>query len=132
MNNYDPQNQQQPYNQQPYVQQPYVQQPANTVDPYVTELTEEAFKKSLTAAIISGFPIGSIIAIIFGSRGLNCFLEARSRAETTGTKTSGKLIAARVLGIYGKISGIVSTVAYGFYGIYLFIFLAELFFGRII
>lgn len=78
-------------------------------------MVDEAFSKGLAAAIMSCFPVASIIAIVFGSRALELVEMLRGHAAANGFKPSGKNIAAKVLGKVGKIVGIVMTSIWGFY-----------------
>ena len=96
---------------------PYYQPaPAPTLtDPEVEARIDAAFGKSLAATIMAGFPIASIIAISFGSTGLNMVDEAKRLAAQRGAKPGGKNVAATVLGKIGKIGGIVMTAFWGFY-----------------
>lgn len=109
---------QQPYGypQQPYgyPQQPYAQQPSGE-HPAVTASADAAFGKSLAAAIMCSFPITSIIAIILGSAGLSLVEETNRLAAQYGVSAGGKNVAAKVLGMIGKIAGIVMTVFWGLY-----------------
>ena len=98
----------------------YVQPPVAvpSVDQMVAELSDKAFGKALASAILSGFPIGSIIAIVLGSKALNLVDHAKKLAEPYGIFGGGKYIAARILALVGKISGIIMTVIWPFYLIY--------------
>ena len=89
--------------------------PMQTTDPAVEQCVDAAFGKSLAATIMCGFPVASIIAIIFGSTGLNLAENAKVMAAQRGVKPSGKNVAATVLGKIGKIAGIVMTAFWGFY-----------------
>ena len=103
-----------------YQSTPPAPTPYPATDPQVESYVDAAFGKSLAATIMCGFPIASIIAIIFGSAGLNLVEEAKSLAAARGVRPSGKNIAATVLGKIGKIAGIIMTA---FWGVYLFIIL---------
>ena len=97
-----------------------------TVNPTKTELdamVDEAFGKGLAATICAWFPVASIVAIAQGSKGLKKLAEAKNLAQQYGTSLSGKNIAARILGMVGKIGGIVMTV---FYPLYIIILIAAL------
>lgn len=83
----------------------------------VESCVDSAFGNSLAATILAWFPIGSIIAIVLGSKGLRLVQKAIEKAGRLGREPGGKNIAAKVLGLIGKISGIVMTV---FWGIYMF------------
>ena len=84
-------------------------------NPEVDACAESAFGKSLAAAIMAWFPVCSIIAIILGSGGLKMVKRANELAAHYGVSAGGKTIAAKVLGIVGKIAGIVMTVIYSIY-----------------
>ena len=99
-------------NFQPNTPQP-VYQPAP--DPELDALTGSAFGKGLAAAIMAWFPIASIIAIIFGSKALALVSQTRALAQMRQRQASKKLIPAKVLGMVGKIGGIVMTVFWVFY-----------------
>ena len=105
--------------QPPY--QPY--QPYPLPDAEVDALVEAAFSKSLAATIMCGFPVASIIAIVFGNTGLGLVDRAKRLAAQRGVRPSGKNVAANVLGKIGKIAGIALTA---FWGVYFFILLAIL------
>lgn len=97
---------------------PVVEEPVVNVSPTKAALdamVNEAFSKGLTAAICAWFPVASIIAIAKGSKGLKKLAEAKNLAEQSGVSLSGKNIAARVLGMVGKIGGIVMTAFYPLY-----------------
>ncbi len=91
-------------------------------DPQVESLIDSAFGKSLTSTIICGLPVGSIIAIVLGSAGLNLVDEAKRLAAQRGAMPGGKNVAATVLGKIGKIAGIVMTIWWAFY-IFFIVFL---------
>ena len=97
---------------------PYTPRVAN--DPAVDAYVESAFSKTLASAIMA-----SIIAIIFGNTGLQLSEQARAMAAQRGVKISGKNIAAKVLGMVGKIGGIVMTSFWGIYLLILLIILME-------
>ena len=96
----------------PSFEQQQTEQPSN---PEVESTVNSAFGKSLAAAIMAWFPICSIIAIFLGSGGLKLVQAAIDRANQLGVQPGGKNVAARVLGMVGKIAGIVMTVIYGIY-----------------
>lgn len=103
---------------QPVYTQPPVQPVGPTVEQVVHDLAEKAFGKALAAAIMSAFPITSIIAIVMGSGALKLVNQARDIATPYGIFGGGKYIAARVLALVGKYSGIAMTI---FWGLYFFI-----------
>lgn len=119
-NNYQPQYQQAQY-QQPQYQQPVYQQP-NILPPDIQQRIDGVFGKALASTIMSEFPIASIIAIFFGNNALKEIMELMDICRTMGMRLPGKLVAARILGIVGKISGIVCTCIYAglavFYAFY--------------
>ena len=100
--------------------------PMQVTDPTADAYVEEAFGKSLAATIMCSFPVASIIAIVFGSKGLELVEKAKMSAATSGAKLSGKSIAATILGKIGKIAGIVMTVFWGLYLLMLFAILGNL------
>ena len=122
-NNYQPQYQQEQY-QQPQYQQPQYQQPVQTniLPPDIQQRIDGVFGKALASTIMSEFPIASIIAIFFGNNALKEIMELMDICRTMGIRLPGKLVAARILGIVGKISGIVCTCIYAglaaFYSLY--------------
>ena len=117
-NNYQPQYQQAQY------QQPVYQQPAqpNILPPDIQQRIGGVFGKALASTIMSEFPIASIIAIFFGNNALKEIMELMDICRSMGVRLPGKLVAARILGIVGKISGIVYTCIYAglaaFYSFY--------------
>lgn len=127
-NNYQPQYQQpqyqQPQYQQPQYQQPQYQQPqqSNNLPTDIQQRINAIFGKALAAAIMSEFPVASIIAIFFGNNALKEIMELMDICRSMGVRLPGKLVAARILGIVGKISGIVCTCIYAglavFYAFY--------------
>lgn len=78
----------------------------------VATLVEKGFGKALAAAIMSGFPITSIIAIFMGSHALKAVNRARALARQQGISAGGKCIAARALSIYGIAWGAYMTLIY--------------------
>lgn len=92
-----------------------VQPNAASVQAYV----DAAFGKALASAIMCEFPIASIIAIIFGCKALSMMETAKAVAASMGIKPSGKLIAVNILGKIGKIAGIIMTIFWGIYLIFL-------------
>ena len=98
----------------------------NGTHPEVEACVNAAFGKSLAATIMAFFPICSIIAIVFGCKGLRLVNEAIEKANRLGVQPSGKNVAAKVLGMIGKIAGIVYTVLYGIEFLYIFVLIAAL------
>ena len=89
----------------------------------VENMVGEAFSSGLAATICAWFPVASIIAIGKGSKALKKREEAQKMAEAYGVTLPGKNIAARILGMVGKIGGIVMTV---FWPLYIIILIAAL------
>ena len=89
-----------------------------SVDQMVAEMSKQAFNKALASAIMSNFPIASIIAIVQGNQALNQVKRIKELAEPYGIFAGGKYIAARVLALIGKFSGIAMTI---FWALYLFL-----------
>ena len=105
----------QPVYTQPVYTQPPVQPAGPTVEQVVQDLSNKAFGKALAAAIMSAFPITSIIAIVMGSKALNLVNQARDIATPYGVKGGAKYFVARGLGLYGKFTGILMTVVWALY-----------------
>ncbi len=84
-------------------------------DPALDAMVDDAFGKSLAAAIMAEFPVASIIAISFGINSLDMLEQARVLAAQRGAKLSGKAIATKILGMIGKIAGIAMTVFWAIY-----------------
>lgn len=82
-------------------------------------MVNSAFSKGLAAAIIASLPIGSIIAIFLGNSSLKLVANLRNHAAYNGIKPSGKNIAAKILGMVGKITGIVMTAVWAYYFIFI-------------
>ncbi|MBR4287241.1 MAG: hypothetical protein IKT55_06020 [Clostridia bacterium] len=127
-NNYQPVYEQPQQTQQPQFEQPVYQQPAqpNILPPDIQQRIDGVFGKALASTIMSEFPIASIIAIFFGNNALKEIMELMDICRTMGMRLPGKLVAARILGIVGKISGIVCTCIYAglavFYAFYFILF----------
>lgn len=110
------------YGEQPPV---YGQAPQPSYEiPEVTDCVNSAFGKGLAAVIMAGFPIVSILAIIFGSMALKLVNKANNIAAYYRVSAGGKNIAAKVLAKIGKIVGIVMTCFYGLYFLLLFLIIA--------
>ncbi len=88
-------------------------------DPMIDSYAETAFNKGLAAAIMSEFPVASIIAIFMGAKGEAAAKDAEELAKSCGVSAGGKCIAGKVLSKVGKIVGIVMTA---FWGVYFSIF----------
>lgn len=131
-NNYQPVYEQPQQTQQPQFEQPVYQQPAqpNILPPDIQQRIDDVFGKALASTIMSEFPIASIIAIFFGNNALKEIMELMDICRTMGMRLPGKLVAARILGIVGKISGIVCTCIYAglavFYAFYFIFFFGML------
>ena len=100
------------------VQAPVFTQTTVSCDENNTEIevcVGTAFGKSLAATIMAWFPICSIIAIVLGNGGLQMVQRANELASRYGVDAGGKNIAAKILGMIGKIAGIVMTVIYSIY-----------------
>lgn len=122
------------YNNQPQYGNPYAPnqqmgyqqntQQNNQIDamsiPQIAEPVNSAFGKGLAATIMGWFPITSIIAIFLGCGALKNVKEANAIAANYGIQTIGKNVAAKVLGMIGKIVGIVYTVIWGLYFVGIF------------
>lgn len=78
-------------------------------------MVNSAFGKGLAATILAWFPITSIIAIFLGSASTKLVAKLRDHATANGIKPSGKNIAAKILGMVGKIGGIAMTVFWVIY-----------------
>lgn len=115
-------------NYQPQYQQPQYQQPqqSNNLPTDIQQRINAIFGKALAAAIMSEFPVASIIAIFFGNNALKEVNSLIDICRSMGIRLPGKLVAARILAIVGKISGIVCTCIYAglaaFYSLYFVIF----------
>lgn len=119
---------QNPYGQNPYNQNPFGQNPYGYQQPYqgypqtrpenvpgLKSLADSAFAKGLASAIMSPWPITSIIAIIMGAMSKRQVAEADHLAAQYGTKAPGKRTAAKILGSVGFGVGIGFTVFWTFY-----------------
>lgn len=80
------------------------------------EEVSSAFGNGLAATIIAAFPIASIVAIVLGNRALKTVENVRAVCLNQPELTLGrKNRAAKVLGLVGKILGIVMTVFWPIY-----------------
>lgn len=95
-----------------------------TVNQQIEELGKEAFPKALASAIMAEFPVASIIAIFMAIKSQKVVKSAYDLAERNGVKVDGKCMAAKILSMVGKILGIVMTCFWGFYGIWLILYIA--------
>lgn len=78
-------------------------------------MVNSAFGKGLAATILAWFPITSIIAIFLGGSATKLVKKLRDHATANGIKPSGKNIAAKILGMVGKIGGIAMTIFWVIY-----------------
>lgn len=105
------------YNQEPNAYYNYQQVPQ--VNPAyqaeVDDCVNSAFSKGLAAAIMSEFPIASIIAIFMGAAGGSSAKRAAELGELYGIKVSGKNVAGRILSKVGMIVGIVFSAFWALY-----------------
>ena len=85
------------------------------------DLIQDTFGKALASAICASFPVASIVAIFLGNSALDNWKHATALAKQYGFTLTGKNIPVRVLGLVGKIAGIVMPA---FWGIYFLILLA--------
>lgn len=121
------QNNYQPVYEQPVYQQPTYQQP-NALPFDIQQGIEKAFSKSLAAIIMSGlgFPIVSLIGMIFGSGALKIITELYSNCTLAGVTAPGKLKTAKILATIAKWLGLANTIMWAllaaFYAFY-FVFL---------
>lgn len=90
------------------------------------ETVENAFSTGLGAAIMSEFPVASIMAIFRGQKGKKLVAEIDAITEQTGKSGGAKRLLAKIFSIYGFINGIVCTALYAFLGIYFTIYFTVL------
>ena len=90
------------------------------------EAVENAFSTGLGAAIMSEFPVASIMAIFRGQKGKKLVAEIDAITEQTGKSGGAKRLLAKIFSIYGFINGIVCTALYAFLGIYFTIYFTVL------
>ncbi len=81
----------------------------------IDSLSGPAFGKALASVIMSWYPVTSIIGLILASSALKKVKKANALAERCGISAGGKIIAAKIMGTIGKISGIVMTVFWSLY-----------------
>ena len=81
-------------------------------------IVESAFSTGLAAAIMSEFPVASILAISKGQKGKKLVQQADEITERTGIRGGAKRMLAKIFSIYGFINGIVCTVLYAILSIY--------------
>lgn len=87
---------------------------------------ENAFSTGLGAAIMSEFPVASIMAIFRGQKGKKLVAEIDAITEQTGKSGGAKRLLAKIFSIYGFINGIVCTALYAILGIYFTIYFTVL------
>ncbi len=89
-NNYQPVYGQPQQTQQPQFEQPVYQQP---VQSNLQQSIDEVFSKSLAAVIMSGigFPIITIVGMIFGNKALKIIAELYDNCLACGLAVPGKL-----------------------------------------
>lgn len=90
------------------------------------EAVENAFSTGLAAAIMSEFPVASIMAIFRGQKGKKLVAEIDAITEQTGKSGGAKRLLAKIFSIYGFINGIVCTALYAFLGLYFTIYFTVL------
>ena len=90
------------------------------------EAVENAFSTGLAAAIMSEFPVASIMAIFRGHKGKKLVAEIDAITEQTGKSGGAKRLLAKIFSIYGFINGIVCTALYAFLGLYFTIYFTVL------
>ena len=89
-------------------------------------LVEKAFSTGLAAAIMSEFPVASILAIFKGKKGKKLVAEIDSITEQTGQSAGVKRLLAKIFSIYGFINGIVCTALCAILAVYFFIYFTAL------
>lgn len=98
----------------------------NVLPQDVQQRIDNIFGKALASAIMSEFPIASIIAIFFGNNALKEVVALIDICRSMSIRLPGKLVAARILAIVGKVGGIVCTCIYAglsvFYAFYFILF----------
>lgn len=101
-------------------------EPSPKVIPEIEECVNAAFGKALASAILGffvGLPIGTIVGIFLGNSALKKVKEANEMAAYYGVSAGGKAIAAKVLGMVGKISGIAMTVFWAGYFVFICVYI---------
>ena len=100
------------------VQQPVFAQtaePSSDCQREIDSLSGPAFGQALASVIMSWYPVTSIIALILSISALKKVKKANALAERCGISAGGKIIAAKIMGTIGKISGIVMTIFWSLY-----------------
>ena len=87
----------------------------------VKQLADSAFGNCLASVIIPAIPVGSLISLILGAKGLKLANKATEIAVANKMFAGGKNIAAKILGKIGLITGIVMTAFWTFYFSIIFI-----------
>ena len=95
-------------------------------DTQLQEKVELAFSTGLAAAIMSEFPIASIMAIFKGNKGKKMVAEIEQITAQTGKSGGTKRLLAKIFSIFGFINGIVCTAMYAFLCVYFTIYFAIL------
>lgn len=98
-----------------FAAQPTYTAPAPQAVSEIESCANSAFGKALASVIIASLPIGSLIAIFLSSGALRLVKRANELAAYCGVSAGGKAVAAKIMGIIGKISSIVMTVFYVLY-----------------
>ncbi len=88
--------------------------PQNLIDT-VESLASSAFGKGLAGAIISFFPIASVVGIFLSAFGLSNAKKASEIGNRYGFKAPGKNIAGRILSIVGLAQSIFYTCIWSIY-----------------
>ena len=96
-------------------------------DTQFQELVEKTFAQALASAIMSNFPVASIIAIFKGSKASKMIAQIDEITARTGKQPGGKRMAARILSKYGFISGIALSAFLAFYFAFIIIYIFCLF-----
>ncbi len=91
------------------------------------EAVESAFSTGLASAIMSEFPVASIIAIFKGHKGRKMVTEIDKITKQTGKSGGVKRLLAKIFSIYGFINGIVCTAIYAFFSIYFTLYFTLIF-----
>ena len=92
------------------------------------QLVDQAFSKALASAIMSEFPVASIISIFMSKQASKLVTKIDTISNRTGKNPGCKRIAAKVLSKVGFIAGIINTIGWAIVGLYLVAYFALLFF----
>ena len=85
---------------------------------------KSAFIKSLAAIIMAWFPITSIIAVFLGLKAGKLAKQTEELANQVGAKFSGKIKAAKILGMIGWIAGLVCSIVWGIVALIILCYIA--------